>query len=41
MNSAGVLPGLIGPTMLDTVFIAAGVAFFAASVGYIVLCDRL
>ncbi|WP_267354718.1 MULTISPECIES: hypothetical protein [unclassified Methylobacterium] len=28
-------------TMLDIVFIAGGLAFFAASAGYAALCDRL
>lgn len=30
-----------GPLMLDLIFIAAGLAFFALSEGYAVLCDRL
>jgi hypothetical protein len=30
-----------GHTMLDIVFIAAGLAFFAAAAGYVALCDRL
>lgn len=28
-------------TMLDVVFIAGGLAFFAASAGYAALCERL
>ncbi|WP_279602691.1 hypothetical protein [Methylobacterium sp. E-005] len=28
-------------TMFDIVFIAGGLAFFAASAGYAALCDRL
>jgi hypothetical protein len=27
--------------MLDVVFLAIGVAFFALSIGYVLLCDRL
>ena len=27
--------------MLDVVFVAVGLAFFALSVGYVSLCDRL
>ena len=30
-----------GRIMLDIVFIAAGLAFFAAAAGYVALCDRL
>ncbi|WP_187277892.1 hypothetical protein [Methylobacterium sp. WL18] len=29
------------PVMLDLIFIAAGLAFFALGEGYAVLCDRL
>jgi len=28
-------------SMLDVVFVAIGVAFFALSIGYVLLCDRL
>jgi len=27
--------------MLDIVFVAAGLAFFVVTVGYVLLCDRL
>ncbi len=31
-----------GPhTMLDLIFVAGGLAFFAASAGYAALCERL
>jgi hypothetical protein len=30
-----------GLHMLDIVFVAAGIAFFAASLGYVLLCERL
>jgi hypothetical protein len=29
------------PNMLDVILVAAAVAFFALSVGYVVACDRL
>jgi hypothetical protein len=30
-----------GTDMLDIVFVAAGLAFFAVGLGYTLLCDRL
>jgi hypothetical protein len=30
-----------GCAVLDTIFIAAGIAFFAVSIVYTVVCDRL
>jgi hypothetical protein len=30
-----------GTAMLDLIFLAAGLAFFAAGLGYTLLCDRL
>jgi len=27
--------------MLDAIFLAAGVAFFAAAIGYTLICERL
>jgi hypothetical protein len=34
-------PNEHGRTMLDIVFLAGGLAFFAASAGYAAVCDRL
>jgi hypothetical protein len=34
-------PDSVGPSMLDIVFVAAGVAFFVVGLGYVLLCDRL
>lgn len=34
-------PNRNGPTMLDIVYIATGLAVFALAAGYAVLCERL
>jgi hypothetical protein len=31
----------IEATMLDIIFIAAGLAFFAAAIGYTLICEKL
>jgi hypothetical protein len=40
-SSLAAVSELLERTMLDLIFIAAGVGFFALSIAYVYVCDRL
>lgn len=35
------LPRILEADMLDVIFLGSGLAFFAAAIGYVVICERL
>jgi hypothetical protein len=41
-TSAGInLPSELEAVMLDAIFLCAGLAFFAAAIGYTLICEKL